>query len=97
MDSTARHSAAAGSPSRIAVASLTLSDFRCYDDARIEPDGANVVLHGANGAGKTNLLEAVSFLAPGRGLRGAKLAEVTRTDAGHPSGHAVRHLAARAA
>jgi DNA replication and repair protein RecF len=33
-----------------------------------------VVLFGANGAGKTNLLEALSFLAPGRGLRGAALA-----------------------
>jgi DNA replication and repair protein RecF len=38
------------------------------------------VLTGANGAGKTNLLEAVSFLAPGRGLRGAKLISVARTE-----------------
>lgn len=30
-----------------------------------------VVLHGQNGAGKTNVLEALSLLAPGRGLRGA--------------------------
>ena len=36
------------------------------------------MLVGANGAGKTNLLEALSFLAPGRGLRRARLDEVCR-------------------
>jgi DNA replication and repair protein RecF len=40
--------------------------------------GRPVVLAGANGAGKTNLLEALSLLAPGRGLRGATLSEHTR-------------------
>lgn len=35
-----------------------------------------VILTGANGVGKTSILEAISFLAPGRGLRGAKLAEI---------------------
>ena len=39
------------------------------------------VLIGANGAGKTNLLEAISFLAPGRGLRRARMQDVTRSDA----------------
>jgi len=37
-----------------------------------------VVLTGANGAGKTNLLEALSLLSPGRGLRGARLADISR-------------------
>jgi hypothetical protein len=37
-----------------------------------------VVLAGPNGAGKTNVLDAISLLSPGRGLRGAKLAEHTR-------------------
>ena len=37
-----------------------------------------MVLTGANGAGKTNLLEALSLLSPGRGLRGARLAEISR-------------------
>jgi len=37
-----------------------------------------VVLAGANGAGKTNLLEAISLLVPGRGMRGAALSEHTR-------------------
>jgi DNA replication and repair protein RecF len=62
----------------LAVTRLTLSDFRCYDAARIEVDGRPVVLTGPNGAGKTNLLEALSFLAPGRGLRRARLAEADR-------------------
>lgn len=69
------------------MARLTVSDFRCYSHARIETDGRPVVLIGPNGAGKTNLLEALSFLAPGRGLRGARLADVGR--AGSPGPWAV--------
>ena len=41
-------------------------------------DSRPLVLTGPNGAGKTNLLEAVSYLSPGRGLRGARLADVAR-------------------
>ncbi|MBB3265770.1 DNA replication and repair protein RecF [Azospirillum sp. OGB3] len=65
-------------PAALAVTRLTLTRFRGYESARLEPDHRPVVLTGPNGAGKTNLLEAVSFLAPGRGLRGAKLSEVER-------------------
>lgn len=57
---------------------LNLTDFRCYDFARLELDSRPVVLTGPNGAGKTNVLEAVSFLAPGRGLRAARLGDVSR-------------------
>lgn len=57
---------------------LNLTDFRCYDFARLEVDSRPVVLTGPNGAGKTNVLEAVSFLAPGRGLRAARLGDVGR-------------------
>lgn len=63
-----------------AVTRLTLTNFRNYAHARIEPNAQSVVLTGENGAGKTNVLEAISFLAPGRGLRRAKLSEVTRCD-----------------
>ena len=63
------------------VSRLRLTDFRCYDDAVVEADSRPVVLVGANGAGKTNLLEALSYLVPGRGLRSAKLAEVARVGA----------------
>ena len=44
----------------------------------IEPGAGFVLLFGENGAGKTNLLEAVSLLTPGRGLRGAALGEMAR-------------------
>lgn len=57
---------------------LTLTDFRSYATASIEPGPGFVVLTGDNGAGKTNILEAVSLLAPGRGLRGAALGEMAR-------------------
>jgi DNA replication and repair protein RecF len=65
-------------PVRPAVTRLVLTDFRGYGAARLELDDRIVVLTGANGAGKTNLLEAVSFLAPGRGLRRARLGEIDR-------------------
>src|SRR6516225_3841480 len=68
----------AASPGRIAVTRLRLTDFRNYREVGLVLGGEPVVLTGANGAGKTNLLEALSFLAPGRGLRGARLAEIDR-------------------
>ncbi len=60
------------------VSRLTLTDFRSYASATIEPGSGFVLLFGENGAGKTNLLEAVSMLAPGRGLRGASLSDMAR-------------------
>jgi DNA replication and repair protein RecF len=57
---------------------LVLTDFRNHADAAIEPGPGFVVLTGENGAGKTNVLEAVSLLAPGRGLRRAALGEMAR-------------------
>src|SRR3954467_13860857 len=56
---------------------LTLTNFRSYHAAQVSFDRAGpVVLVGSNGAGKTNLIEAISLLAPGRGLRRATLDEV---------------------
>ncbi len=55
------------------IKTLRLSNFRSYPALDVEFSGAPVVLFGENGAGKTNVLEAVSLLSPGRGLRGAKL------------------------
>lgn len=60
------------------VSRLTLTDFRSYAAATIEPGPGFVLLFGENGAGKTNLLEAVSMLTPGRGLRGSPLSEMAR-------------------
>lgn len=65
---------------RASVARLSLSDFRCYESQRMEVGPGPVVLSGPNGAGKTNVLEALSFLVPGRGMRGVKLAEISRRD-----------------
>ena len=59
---------------------LTLTDFRNYPDLRLDSGGRPVVLTGANGAGKTNVLEAISLLAPGRGLRGVAFEDLARTD-----------------
>lgn len=55
---------------------LSLTAFRNYRQLSLDLDPRPVVLWGGNGAGKTNLLEAISFLAPGSGLRQAKLSEV---------------------
>ena len=60
------------------VESLTLSSFRNYQYANIKVDHRPVVLVGANGAGKTNLLEAVSLLAPGQGMRRTAYADLAR-------------------
>jgi DNA replication and repair protein RecF len=64
------------------VSRLSLTDFRSYADALIEPGAGFVLLYGENGAGKTNLLEAVSLLSPGRGIRGAPLSEMARKGGG---------------
>ncbi|MEO8558101.1 MAG: AAA family ATPase, partial [Rhodospirillales bacterium] len=71
----------ADSPIRLAVRQLRLTGFRCYAALRLDTQPGCVVLSGANGAGKTNILEAVSLLAPGRGLRRAKLEEMARREA----------------
>jgi recombinational DNA repair ATPase RecF len=60
------------------VSRLALTDFRSYADALVEPGPSFVLLYGENGAGKTNLLEAVSLLSPGRGIRGAALSDMAR-------------------
>src|SRR6202161_1977830 len=55
---------------------LILTNFRSYRAAALVVADGPVVLTGPNGAGKTNLIESISFLAPGRGLRRATLDEV---------------------
>ena len=70
-------------PALLAVRQLRLSDFRNYRQLRLDCGQEPVVLVGANGAGKTNLLEALSFLAPGRGLRRARLDEICRRRVGN--------------
>jgi len=63
---------------QVHITRLTLTNFRNYAALSVELRPGAVVLTGDNGAGKTNLLEAVSLLTPGRGLRRAPYAEVAR-------------------
>jgi DNA replication and repair protein RecF len=65
-------------PPPLTLTRLMLRDFRSYPTLTLGLDSRVVVLSGENGAGKTNLLEAVSLLGPGRGLRGARLADLAR-------------------
>jgi DNA replication and repair protein RecF len=60
------------------VRRIILSDFRSYGELDIKIESRLVVLCGENGAGKTNLLEALSLFSPGRGLRRAELQECAR-------------------
>ena len=66
----------------LAVTALRLGQFRNHAGTQLDLDNRPVALFGANGAGKTNILEAVSLLSPGRGLRRAAADEMGRRDAG---------------
>lgn len=69
-------------PSRkVSLSRLKLGDFRNYSALSLDLDGRHVVLTGKNGAGKTNLMEAVSLLTPGRGLRRAAYGDIPRVGA----------------
>jgi DNA replication and repair protein RecF len=72
----------AGRTPPVDISKLTLTDFRNYAGLALDLEPGAVVLTGENGAGKTNLLEAVSLFSPGRGLRRATYAEMAREGAG---------------
>ncbi|WP_249692658.1 DNA replication/repair protein RecF [Stappia sp. WLB 29] len=76
-----------GEPVQVAIGSLTLTDFRNYEQASVAFGARLVALVGDNGSGKTNLLEAVSLLTAGRGLRRAQLDDIRRQ--GAPAGWSV--------
>lgn len=71
----------------MAIARLSLTNFRNHAALELSAGPGLVALYGANGAGKTNILEALSLLAPGRGLRGAALPDMARD--GQETGFAV--------
>ena len=59
------------------IAKISLNNFRNYSDLELFPNKSPIVIFGENGSGKTNILEAISFLAPGKGLRSIKYEDVT--------------------
>ena len=70
----------------VCLTRMGLRDFRNYAALDLRLDGRHVCLFGANGAGKTNLMEAVSMLSPGRGLRGTEFSDLVRqTPEGSPA------------
>ena len=64
------------------VRRLILTNFRNYATLTLQAPQSPVVLFGRNGTGKTNLLEAVSLLSPGQGLRRAALTDIARQAGG---------------
>ena len=62
----------------LSLQNLTLSHFRSHRHVALDLDERPIAIFGSNGAGKTNLIEAVSLLSPGRGMRRASPDELTR-------------------
>lgn len=60
------------------VERLALTNFRSYAAANVATDAGPQVIVGANGSGKTNLLEALSLLSPGQGLRRVPFVDLAR-------------------
>jgi DNA replication and repair protein RecF len=77
---TSPQGAGGGGDNRTWIGKLTLTDFRNYRSATLIPTPAPAVLFGANGAGKTNCLEAISLLTAGRGLRSLPFSELARNN-----------------
>ena len=59
---------------------LKLINFRSHSEFNLELSGKPIAIIGNNGAGKTNILEAISLLSPGRGLRNSKFSEMVKDD-----------------
>lgn len=60
----------------VSISSLSLTNFRNHAEFQIQGEKKFIVISGNNGVGKTNILEAVSLLSPGRGLRNIKFNEI---------------------
>lgn len=65
-------------PEQARVSWVKLSNFRCHDRFEMTTDATSVVLHGANGAGKTSVLEGFSLFTSGKGIRNGTAEEIRR-------------------
>lgn len=75
---------AGDSPTRpLYLSRLSLQFFRNYTHTTLELNEKPVMITGHNGAGKTNILEAVSFLTAGKGLRKASLETIDQQNTSH--------------
>ena len=61
------------------LSEIKLSHFRSHLNTRLLLDSRPVTIYGLNGVGKTNILEGISMLSPGRGIRRSKLMDMMRT------------------
>lgn len=68
---------------KIALNNLTLTDYRNFHNFRLQFDNPLVLITGQNGSGKTNILESISYLAPGKGIRSAAFDQLCRNH-NHP-------------
>ena len=68
----------------LSVGKISLSSYRNYRSARLLTEPVPVILTGDNGSGKTNLLEAISLLVPGRGMRRAALSDLQNLQSPEP-------------
>jgi len=62
------------------ISKIKLTNFRNHQSFSQEIDENIIAIYGKNGSGKTNILEAISLLSPGRGLRTAKLSDLSLFD-----------------
>ena len=62
------------------ISKLNIKNFRSYENIDLSFTSKNIVLVGENGSGKTNILEAISLISPGRGLRSSEKSKLFRID-----------------
>ena len=62
------------------IDNLRVRDFRSHQDIQLRPGKASVLIVGANGVGKTSILEAISIFSYGKGIRNAKFYDMINKD-----------------
>ena len=62
------------------INNIRVRDFRSHEDLELHPGKSSVLIFGSNGVGKTSILEAISIFSYGRGIRNAKILDMTNKD-----------------